>query len=173
MFFYNFQFGFREGYSTTLSLLEFIDKIRENLDNGEYTLSFFIDFTKAFDTVDHSILLYKLEHYGIRGHTNKFFKSYLSDRKQFTVINGISSKPENVSCGVPQGSVLGPLFFILYINDIYESVSPDSIRLFADDTSLTQSDKNLNKLCVTAKQQFKKLLDWCNCNKLSINAEKN
>ena len=92
--------------------------------------SLFIDFSKAFDTVDHKILLHKLNHYGIRGHANKFFKSYLSNRQQYTVVGNSISDLNNISCGVPQGSVLGPILYLIYINDLYRCVDDCLVRLF-------------------------------------------
>ena len=101
-----------------MALMEIIDCIKHLLDEKKYVVGIFIDFKKAFDTVDHNILLSKLDHYCIRGHANMFFRSYLTTRRQYTVVNGVKSDFEYVKYGVPQGSVLGPLFFLLYINDI-------------------------------------------------------
>ena len=105
-----FQYGFRKLHSTTLALIEFTDSVRRFLGDENYVISIFVDLTKAFDTVDHEILLYKLERYGIRGHANDFFRTYLTNTFQYTVINGTESALNAVTCGVPQGSVLGPLF---------------------------------------------------------------
>ena len=112
------QFGFRKNHSTTLALIDLHDKISSALDNGELAVGVFLDLSKAFDTVDHSILFDKLEHYGIRGLSLKWVKSYFSTRLQFVGYNGHVSSRTNISGGVPQGSILGPLFFLLYINDI-------------------------------------------------------
>ena len=133
---FQFQYGFRKLHSTTLALIEFTDSVRRFLDDGNYVIGIFVDLTKAFDTVDHEILLYKLDRYGIRGHANDFLRTYLTNRFQYTVINGTQSALNAVTCGVPQGSVLGPLFFALHIDDIDESVGMDHVRLFADDTAL-------------------------------------
>ena len=134
--FYNSQFGFRKLFSTTTALIEFTDSIRSLVDQGNYVFSLFVDLTKAFDTVDHEILLYKLSNYGVRGHTNDFFRSYLSQRQQFTVIGDSSSSLNNINCGVPQGSVLGPILFLVYINDLYLCTNNFRIRMFADDTCM-------------------------------------
>ena len=172
LIFFQFQFGFRKGHSTILALIEIVDSIRRFIDGGNYVLGLFVDLTKAFDTVDHDILLYKLNHYGIRGHANRFFRSYLDNRKQFTLINGEQSTTSVVTCGVPQGSVLGPILFILYINDLYQAVGRDIARLFADDTGLFTFDSNLNKLIEDSKIIYKELFKWCRCNKLTVNNDK-
>ena len=117
---YNHQYGFRAGHNTTQPLIHFLDKIYNavNKPQSEYTLGLFIDLTKAFDTCDINILLKKLDHYGFRGTSNSWFENYLKGRKQFTSIRGVNSSLEEISCGVPQGSILGPILFILLINDL-------------------------------------------------------
>ena len=135
-------------------------------------MSIFVDLTKVFDTVDHGILLDKLDRYGIRGHANDFVRSYLSDRRQYTVINGVNPTLKNITCGVPQGSVLGPLFFAIYINDIYKAVGQNDVRLFADDTTLFMHHSDLNTLTVDIISKFNELNRWCISNKLTIHASK-
>ena len=104
---YKLQFGFRENHSTVMALIEALNEIYKNLDEGKFVLGVFLDLKKAFDTIDHKILLKKLEHYGIRGMVNKWFSSYLLNRKQFTAVNGESSTLSSINTGIPQGSVLG------------------------------------------------------------------
>jgi retron-type reverse transcriptase len=106
---YDLQFGFREGHSTHLAVIKLLENIIESLDSGNYAATLFLDFSKAFDTVNHNILLQKLNHYGIRGIGNQWIESYLSNRKQFCTFGGCRSDTLTISCGVPQGSILGPL----------------------------------------------------------------
>ena len=112
------QFGFRQGYGTNLALGELLNSIVESFEKKLIMVGIFLDLSKAFDCIDHDILLRKLNHYGIRGLVLDWFKSYLSNRKQFVTIQGCNSKHETISVGVPQGSILGPLLFILYVNDL-------------------------------------------------------
>ena len=115
---YDNQFGFRSQYSTEHAILSIVDKIQQAIEKKQYSCGIFLDFSKAFDTVDHTILLKKLEKLGIRGIAKKWFDSYLTDRKHFISINNISSNLYDITCGIPQGSVLGPLLFLLF-NLIY------------------------------------------------------
>ena len=119
---YNLQFGFRESHSTSHALIYLTENVRKALDESCFSCGVFVDLQKAFDTVDHDILLYKLNHYGIRGVGNNWFKSYLSNRRQFVCINGANSKETIVQHGVPQESLLGPLLFLLYINDFNKAL---------------------------------------------------
>ena len=114
---YNLQFGFRQQYSTSHALINITENIRKALDDGNIGCGVFVDLQKAFDTVDHQILLAKLNHYGIRGVSNDWFKSYLFNRSQYVSTNGYDSGLATINCGVPQGSALGPLLFLLYINE--------------------------------------------------------
>ena len=141
---YELQFGFRSNYSTNLALIEIIENIRQSLDNKEFTMGLYLDLSKAFDTVNHEILLNKLEHYGVRGYVNKWFKSYLTNRKQFVQVNNTNSKLLEISIGIPQGSALVPLLFLIYMNDISTSIIDQSAKLmlFSDDTNIFLSGKN-------------------------------
>ena len=114
----------------------------------------------------------KLDHYGIRGHANDFFRTYLTNRQQYMVINDAKSSLGKIECSVPQGSILGPLFFTIYINDIQTAVGPENLRLFGDDTVLFMSHTNLTQLLCDIKTKFKHLIQRYNSNKLTINAEK-
>ena len=146
---YNLQFGFRQPYSISHALINITENRRKALDDGNIGCGVFVDLEKAFDTVDHQILLAKLNHYGIRGVSNDWFKSYLSNRNQYVSINGYESGLAALICGVPQGSVLGPLLFLLYKNDLNQAIKFCKVHHFADDTNilcLSNSIKQLNKL---------------------------
>ena len=168
----NSQFGFRKKHSTSHALLTFIDKIANATDNQLHTVGIFLDLSKAFDTIDHDILLYKLCHYGIRGKALDWFKSYLSNRKQFVTINGQDSSLKNISCGVPQGSLLGPLLFIIYINDLPNSSDVLSFILFADDSNIFYSHRDPQFLLNKVNNEIKFVQDWIYANKLSLNINK-
>ena len=142
------------------------------MDNKESTCGIFLDLSKAFDTVNHEILLHKLDHYGIRGPAHKLIKSYLTNRKQFVKIGEYKSELRNITCGVPQGSVLGPLLFILYINDLHRACSSGNIRIFADDTNVFFKCKNEKEITEKGSQIMTQLQSWFSANKLTLNAEK-
>ena len=165
------QYGFRKKHSTILASINLTDKIKNTIDNGNYAVGIYIDLKKAFDTVDHYILLRKLEHYGIRGKANDLIQNYLSDRYQYTTVNNCSSSLNRIKTGVPQGSVLGPLLFLLYINDVAANVSED-LTLFADDTSVFILHKDLKELMSSAKNCLERLNEWFIENKLSLSIER-
>lgn len=143
-----------------------------SIENSEYAVGVFIDLSKAFDTIDHSLLLNKFERYGVRVLAHAWLKSYLSDRNQYVHINGISSKEAKITHGVPQGSVLGPKLFIMYINEISEVLNKLQCILFADDTSLYGSGKDLELLLNSVETEHKILKKWFEVNKLSVNLHK-
>ena len=123
--------------------MEITEKIKKSIDSGLYGCGIFIDLRKAFDTANHDILLMKLQHYGIRNNMLSWLKSYLTDRKQFVSFNGQNSETLATNCGVPQGSVLGPLLFLLYINDLPNISKALNFYLFADDTNMYYESKSL------------------------------
>ena len=131
-----------------------------------------MDLQKAFDTVGHQTLLSKLDYYGIRGISNNWFKSYLSNRQQCVSINGYNSELVAMNCGVPQGSVLGPLLFLLYINDLNQAIKFCKVHHFADDTNLLYLGKSIKKLNKLVNIDLKNLLHWLNVNKISLNVKK-
>ena len=146
--------------------------IKEALDQGKYGCRIFVDLQKAFDTVDHNILLHKLKHYGIRGVAYSWFESYLKDRKQYVSINGYSSKHLSISPCVPQGSVLGPLLFLIYINDLRTAIKHCKVHHFSDDTNLLHIIDSIKKLNKTVNSDFRNLTNWLNANKISLNVSK-
>ena len=165
------QYGFRVGHSTTLAVADVYDDLVLHKDNGNVSCSIFLDLKKAFDTVDHCILLKKLYCYGVRGIAFDLICDYLHERVQFTRINNYNSNLQSVCCGVPQGSTLGPFLFIIYINDL-ANITSFKTCLFADDTNFTVSSKNINELQVIAQKELSLVNKWIKSNKLTINLSK-
>ena len=164
---YKYQFGFRSHHSTSLALIDVADTVYHELDSGNYVIGTFLDLQKAFDTVNHAILLQKLQCYGIRGKALQWMSCYLTNRLQYVSIGDIQSHMENsISCGVPQGSVLGPLLFLLYIRDIHSAVQNYKLKLFADDISLFTIGKNVNELITETNVALSNLNNWFISNKL-------
>ena len=166
------QFGFRKKKDTQQATLKLIYYVLDNYLLGNITACIFLDFSKAFDTIDRDLLLQKLDRYGIRGGCYNLIKDYLRSRKQYTVIDGACSSISDSKLGVPQGSCLGPLLFIIYTNDINLLLNSLSMILFADDTTVLVSCKDPHLLSIRATFYLSKLYDWCNYNKLSLNSSK-
>ena len=158
--------------SKNYALISLTEEIRRSLDASKFSCGVFIDLKKAFDTVDHKILLKKLELYGVRGIPNNWFKSYLSNRIQYVSYSGASSNARKISTGVPQGSVLGPLLFLIYINDLCNAIEHSLTSLFADDTSLVYSDKSLITIEEKINADLQNLFVWLCANKISLNVAK-
>jgi len=169
---YQYQFGFRKNYSTSLALIEVIDSIIKYLDDSDTVVGIYLDLQKAFDTVNHEILLAKMKNYGIRGVIYNWFASYLRNRKQFTAIGKNSSEVNEIKCGVPQGSVLGPLLFLIYVNDIHNAIPEVNIKLFADDTNIFIHNRDSTRLSRKANLCLKQINEWFVANKLSLSLDK-
>src|SRR6218665_3900001 len=169
---YPHQIGFRPGYSTDMALINIQDLITEAIDTKKFAIGIFLDLAKAFDKVDHKILLKKLEFYGIRGTPLLWFKSYLTDRSQHVNYNGILSSFRPITSGVPQGSNLGPLLFLIYINDLPNAAKSLKLVLFADDTNAFYSHESLSELNKIINSDLKLLDEWFRTNCLSLNAKK-
>ena len=168
----NSQFGFREGRSTTAAALNLTDHILDAFDESKFTIGIFLDLKKAFETVDHNILIHKLHHLGISNNNLNFFKDYLCNRLQYVNFNGHESKPLSIRYSVPQGSNLGPILFIIYVNDLKNSINKLNNILFADDTCLFASGSNLNVLIDVINRKLVSVNNWLKANKLSLNVEK-
>ena len=142
------QFGFRKNYSTSLAINTFVNKLHEAIENDQVMISLFIDLSRAFDTISHRVLFNKLYQYGIRGLALDWIHNYLQNRKQFVIYNNAQSSFGNISMGVPQGSILGPLLFIIYVNDLPNVSSKLSFTQFADESSIFITGKNLKDICL-------------------------
>jgi hypothetical protein len=171
--FFKHQYGFRENHSTVHPILHLLNQcaLSTNHPNPEFTLAIFCDLSKAFDVISHDILLSKLHCYGIRGIANNWFKNYLTDRVQYVEIDGFKSSYSQIECGVPQGSILGPLLYLIYVNDICFSCN-GSILSFADDTTIYVSDSNIDSLYNNANILVNSLFKWFCSNRLSLNPTK-
>ena len=177
IFFYQHQYGFCSGHSTEMAVLETIDRISIEMDKYKTPLNIYLDLSKAFDTINHNILLEKLNYYGVSGMANNLIKSYLTSRKQYVDFQEAKSALLDIKTGIPQGSILGPLLFIIYINDI-SSVSSLFVPItYADDTTLSS---NLNTFLYANHEtpedeinnELGKISNWLKLNKLSLNIKK-
>ena len=166
------QYGFRAGHSTAMAVMDMVERIRGAWNSGNGALGVFIDLKKAFDTVDHRILLAKLEHYGVRGKAQDLLASYLKGRSQYVVYGGCESARGEIDCGVPQGSVLGPLFFLLYVNDMGNACKELELVLFADDTNIFAQDREPAALFSKVNRGLRDLGTWFRSNKLTLNLKK-
>ena len=157
---YQRQFGFQNAHSTEHAILQLVNQIKEAFSQGKYTLGIFLGLSKAFHTVNHNILLEKLKAYRIQSENLKWFRSCLSNRKQFILNDDFKTEVKIVKCGVPQGSILGPLLFFIFVSDLSNSTKVLDPALFADDTNLFCSDNNIRTLFETANQELSQINDW-------------
>ena len=173
---YDSQYGFRKNHSTELAAIEFIDRALAHMDNNKLPLNIFLDLSKAFDTLDHDILVYKLNHYGITGSALKLFQTYLLNRKQYVLVNNTESDCLYIKTGVPQGSILGPLLFIIYLNDIVKVCKLFHPIIYADDTTLCATldsfGNNSELIEENINSELNDVVDWLKLNRLSVNAMK-
>ena len=169
---YNCQFGFRANHSTNHDIISMTKSIKPFLDSGDFVAGIFIDLEKVFDTVNHQILCNKLNYYGFRGKINGLLKSFLSNRKQFVSINGYDSSCLEIKCGVPQGSTLVPLLFLLYINDLRFSLKHAITSHFADDTIIIYASKITKTIETNLNYDLKCVSEWLRSNRLSLNVSK-
>ena len=165
---YPSQSGFCEKHSTTHALLSLTELIKHPIDNHKYGRGVFLDLKKAFDTVNHNILVKTLEHYGVRGDILDWFRSYLCGRSKYVTVNGDISYSLSVVCGVPQGSVLGPLLFLIYVNDLSSISKILEFYLFADDTSIYFESGNLLTLQKIVNRELRKVKKWSEANRLAL-----
>ena len=170
--FYSLQFGFRAKHSTNHALISITETIKESIDNNKLECGVFLDLRKAFDAVNHKILLEKLQRYGARGMAFNWFQSYLTNRKQYVEVNGASSDVLDVMCGVPQGLVLGPLLFLIFINDLPAVCKKLKVYFFADDTILYFESDSLDLLEKTMNKELRKVDKWLTTNRLALNVNK-
>jgi hypothetical protein len=168
---YTHQYGFLPGRSTEHNLMQILNFITKALNDGNFCIAVFLDLRKAFDVCNHDILLKKLEKMGIRGTALNWFKNYLAGRSQFVDINGNHSDALAINISVIQGSILGPILFLCYINDFYRATTLFSV-LFADDTTGLGKGKKLNELTTYVNEELQKIANWLRANKMAINTNK-
>ena len=170
------QYGFRKKSSTELASLELIDRLLNQLNNHSIPINFYIDLSKAFDSLRHDILFEKLAYYGVKNKALDLLKSYLSNRKQYVKLNDITSTVRTISVGVPQGSIIGPLLFNIFINDIVKAGTKFSFILYADDTTLNSTldcfGQNVIEIQEAIVAELQKVFKWLKLNRLSLNVAK-
>ena len=170
---FNDQYGFRKKHSTMHPILKLLKHTTDSNDTRtkDITVATFLDLSKAFDSVSHNILLYKLNYYGIRGIANEWFKDYLTGRQQYTEANNVLSDIKDIECGVPQGSILGPLLFLIYVNDLEKSTTLPILTL-ADDTTILASGNNIDDVTVKLNSELRNVANWLSHNRLLLNIDK-
>ena len=171
-FFYENQFGFRKNHSTNHATTMLSENIADAFEKKEHVLGIFLDLSKAFDTIDHNILLHKLWHYGIRGTAHQWFTSYLSNRKQVVELNRIRSNTRLVEYGVAQGSIIGPLLFLIYVNDFSNCITSGNTIMYADDTNVFLRNSCFDVLYKEGNKQLSNIENWLSANKLTPNTKK-
>ena len=168
----NCQWGFRSAHSTALALIDCTNNWLIGIDNGKINSTILLDVKKAFDTIDHDILLRKLSHYGISHTELEFFRSYLCNRLQCCSVNGHTSSFKTINCGVPQGSILGPLLFIIYVNDLPLCIENGHVTMYADDTSSSNGISTVEDITRNFIPDIKNVMDWLKATNLSLNVMK-
>lgn len=168
----NKQFGFRPGYSTELAMISLTEEIKYAIDSGSVVGGVFLDLSKAFDSISHDILFQKLQSIGVSGVPLELIRNYLRDREQVVYVSGTFSNPKTINIGVPQGSILGPLLFLIYINDLPQCLAHSSCILYADDTTILTTDKDVDSMLFKLNTDLINIVKWFNKNKLNINAKK-
>ena len=151
----------RKGKSTISTVAKFTDDILTGIKEKQYTIATFIDLKKAFDTVNHNILLQKLPHYGLSPNIVAWLNSYLDQRSQCCTVNGLTSSQLPITCGVPQGAILGPLLFLLYVNDLQECLVHQNVYLYADDTVIYSTDNDVKQAHFQMQSELNNISTWC------------
>ena len=169
---YEKQFGFQKNNSTEYAILQLTRDITDSFEKGEFILAVFMDLSKAFDTVDHQILIKRLQYYGIDGTALEWFKSYFSNRKHYISSQDVSENCLDIICAVPQGSILGSLLFLIYVNDLFKASNPLMKVMFADDTNSFISHKNIDTIFASMNKELENVSTWFKSDKLSLNVNK-
>ena len=166
------QYGFRKNHSTSHTVISMTEAIKKTIDNGHFGCGIFMDLKKAFDTVNHSVLLKILDLYGVRGIPLQWFESFLDKRQQYVSIHGCTSEKLVITDGVPQGSVLGSLMFLIFINDLPNVSKYLTFYLFADDTNIYFESPELSKIEKVVNRELRKVRKWLEANRLALNVDK-